>query len=297
MILLTGVNGFIGKHVLDILLKFYKEEDIIVLSSTKHFFLKTILYSDGLYATSNLHVNTDLLDHVSYIIHAGAFTPKSGREANNIHDAESNIINSSYILNLKCNNLKKIIFLSTLDVYDINGIVSECTDTKPSTLYGWSKLYCEEVLKSYCNTNAVNYQILRVGHVFGPGEDAYQKIIPLSFQRILNNEIIEIYGEGNELRNFVYVEDVAIAIVTALKLDLKDKIINIVGSESISIKSLIEMILKITKSSVDVKHTNLDFKGKDYKFDNTVFVNNYKPHYTSLEDGLMKEWYYLKTNE
>lgn len=293
MILLTGVNGFIGRCLVEKILQVYQSNEIVVLSSTNHSCLRTIIYSEGLYSMNKELEQNEFLDDIEYIIHAGAFTPKSGASAYDLAGTQNNILNSTYLFSLPFKRLKKIIFLSTLDVYKIVGIVDENTLTLPETLYGWSKLYSEEILKNLCKINNIDYQIFRIGHVYGPGEEAYQKIIPLTFQRILENKNVEIYGTGNELRNFIYVEDVVLAIVASLCQNFKNNIINVVGEGSISIKTIISLMLKVSSSKSLVRHTNLDFKGKDYCFDNSLFVENCKPSYTPLEEGLLKEWEYL----
>lgn len=294
MILLTGVNGFIGKHIVDELLRIYGVDNVVVLSTTKHPLFKTIVYHDGLYANSLIEDDDYILENVKYVLHVGAFTPKGSAVSSSIFDTQNNIINSTFLFTLPFKRLKKVIFLSTLDVYANEAVIDENTLTKPSTLYGWSKLYCEEVLKELSRYKSIDYQIFRVGHVYGPGEEQYKKIIPLTFQRILMNEKVEIYGTGNELRNFVYIKDVVQVVVDSLQVDLDDKVINIVGESSCSINYIMETILEITETKRKIEYSNLDFRGRDYVFDNTVFVKNCKPVYTPIKKGLIEEWGYIK---
>jgi hypothetical protein len=78
---------------------------------------------------------------------------------------------------------------TTIDVYEKSDqIISENNPTNPETLYGFSKLYCEKMIENWANANNKIVQILRLGHVYGPGEGLFKKIIPVTMQKIKANE-------------------------------------------------------------------------------------------------------------
>ncbi|MFX4253329.1 NAD-dependent epimerase/dehydratase family protein, partial [Aliarcobacter butzleri] len=117
------------------------------------------------------------------------FTPKSGIEANDINKSNANIFNTKYLLDNLPNFPEKFIFLSTLDVYGkIETIIDESSFTNPLTMYGWSKLYCEKLLENWSKENNIILQILRIGHIYGKGEKAYKKVIPITIQKLKNGE-------------------------------------------------------------------------------------------------------------
>src|SRR5690606_10788804 len=140
------------------------------------------------------------------------------------------------ILRLVFSNLSRIIYLSTLDVYDGKGVISEQSCVKPVSLYGMSKFYCEELIKEYARSRNIEYMNLRVGHVYGPGEEEYQKVLPLTVNKILAGEPVEIWGGGSELRSFIYIEDVIKAIINSLSHVPANIDINIVSGRFISIR-------------------------------------------------------------
>lgn len=293
MILITGANGFIGKHLIQELLKNYSMDDIMVLSSSKHNFLKTVTYKEGRYQNSD-NDGKENFEKVQIIIHAGAFTPKNSSMADDMKNTQLNIDNVYDLANFSFPRLKKIIFLSTLDVYQITGVVNENTKNNPASLYGWSKLYGEQIIKKIAQKRNLDYQIFRVGHVYGPGEESYEKIIPITMHRILNNQNAMIYGTGNELRNFIFVEDVVKVIVGAINKVATEKVINIVGEQSVSINNLIKSIINISEKKVGVEYIKTDFTGIDYVFDNSILIKNFEITYTSLDKGLRQEWEHLK---
>jgi nucleoside-diphosphate-sugar epimerase len=274
MILLTGASGFIGKHLLAALTKEYGQDNVL-----------------GLTSTSELH---GVGEKIKIIIHAGAFTPKNGKSANDADKCNTNITYTTKLLEVEFPVLEKIIYLSTLDVYGPANLISENSPVEPASLYGESKLQCEKMIVDWASEHKVIAQILRLGHVYGPGEEAYEKIIPVTFRRILNNEPIKIWGSGKELRSFIFIDDVVKAIMTSIKLKDNNELINIAGGHPIC---MIELVNKMT--SISGKKTNIEFEssatpGKDLVFDISKLRSLLLKNETELEEGLTTEWAYLK---
>lgn len=294
MILLTGVSGFIGKHLLLALQKKFGVDNVVALTS------KSI--SNGRFVLhQNYNFNADFLlknglEGIETIIHAGAFIPKAGSEANNWRACNDNIINTGQLYFQELPKLQKVIFLSTVDVYGYTAdIVSESTAVIPATLYGDSKLYCEKMTLAFAENKNITAQILRIGHTYGPGEEAYQKVIPNTFKRLLNNLPAQIWGSGEELRAFIYIDDVILAIINSLSYDRFLGPINIVSKNAISIRSLVEKINDFSDSRNSIEYKNSKIKGNSLKFDNQKVKNLLLPEETSLETGLQCEFNYLKT--
>ena len=289
-ILITGVNGFIGSKVLDSLKKMYCNDEIIALSSTPVENTRTILHNNYKF-DKNIFLNNKCED-IDILIHIGAYTPKSGKSANLIEENTANIYNTQKLL-LALNNLKKIIFISTLDIYKEDDIITESTLENPISLYGWSKLYCEKMVQAYAKENDIVYQILRLGHVFGPGEEKYQKILPLTIKKVINNEDIEIWGDGKAIRTFIYIKDVVNAIVNSINLS-ESQIINIVGEEQVTITDLVRKIIEISQKNINIKYIPSNIPNRNLIFDNAKLKQYLIPNLTSLQDGLIKEYQYME---
>lgn len=291
-ILITGVRGFIGKVVLDETIKQYGADNIVALSSETIKGVKTLIYND--YLWDNL-LEEDSCEDVDTIIHIGAFTPKNHHLANDIEKCTLNIISTKNLLKMKMPCLKKIIYISTLDVYANNIIISENTATLPYTLYGHSKLYCEKIVEAFAKEKGIVCQILRVGHVFGPGEDAYQKIIPVTITKVLNNEQLTIYGDGEAIRTFIYVDDVAKIILKALTLSSYNGPINIVGDEQITINQIIDCVKRKSGIAANVVYVPSDNPNINYIFDNAKLKTIYPDKLTTFCDGILKEIRYMES--
>ena len=125
--------------------------------------------------------------------------------------------------------LNKVIYISSIDVYAPVVPISELSATQPATLYGWSKLYCEQMMSVFATQKKIAVQILRIGHVYGPGEEKYAKFLPKTIRNIVDGKAVELYGDGTELRSYIYLDDVVKAILAAVGLHDNVGVINIVG--------------------------------------------------------------------
>ena len=231
-ILITGVSGFIGSRLLKAVCARYGVKNVLALSSKVQSTCDYVLYNtDYAVATDDI----DKLAQIELVIHADAFTPKNRFDANEVKGCNSNIQFINDLLKLPFPALKKIIYLSTLDVYGEAELISETSELGPASLYGLSKLYCEKMLSSYCDGNNLQCQVLRIGHVYGPGEEKYEKFLPNSIKRIIKEEPIELWGDGSELRSFIYINDVIDACLAAIDLSETVGVINVVGGDRKSV--------------------------------------------------------------
>jgi nucleoside-diphosphate-sugar epimerase len=292
MILVTGVSGFIGKHLLNTLLKTYGHDNILALTSKPINQCKYLLHNN--YSFDEDFFIKNGFDKIHTIIHAGAYTPKSNKEANHIEYCNSNILSTTKIITSKLPCLKKVIFLSTLDVYKNNSIISEETEIAPVSLYGYSKLYGEELVLSFAKQKQIKSQILRVGHVYGEGEEKYKKIIPLTMRKLLLGEPLDLYNEGDEIRTFIHVRDIVDNIIKTIKLEENIGVINLVGEDKIQIKNLIKQIISISKTDPIINKVETESTPRNLMFNNSKMKNYLGSPKITLEEGLRLEWNYMK---
>lgn len=290
--LITGATGFIGRHLLRLLENSQEEivDKIVLLTSEEIGGYKCIQHKN--YSFTKDDFSEAGVDVIENVIHLGAFTPKLGKEADDISQCISNVNNLFYLINnLPCVP-RKFIFSSTLDVYKGTDVaITEQTETLPATLYGWSKLFGEKLLEKWAAQNKVVLQILRIGHIYGSGEESYKKLIPVTISKIHRNESPEIYSDGSELRSFLHVSDCVKAILNSLKLDTYVNPINVVSDESHSIIEIVTIIKSEMKSSVAINIRNEIEKSqtKDLKFDASKMEEYLLNERTSFQEGIIEE--------
>lgn len=292
MILVTGASGFIGKHLLKYLVITYGKDKILALTSKPIATCAYLIHNDYTF-DENYFINNGYYN-IHTIVHAGAFTPKNSAEANNQVQSNLNVSNTEKLLHSIHPKLKKVIFLSTLDVYKDDEVIHENTKLQPISLYAKSKLTGEEIVGNWSKNRNISHQILRVGHVYGPGEEAYQKIIPLTIKKLLKNEHIEIWGTGNEIRSFIYIDDVVKAIGKAITLGENIGPINIVSGNQVTINNLIKKLIEISGSNSIPKLVATTAISRNLIFDNQKMKQVLLYRETPLNKGLSIEYNYMK---
>jgi UDP-glucose 4-epimerase len=290
--IITGASGFIGSCLLDAGRAIYGQN--VTSFSSQPIKGSQIIYKDA----SSFGLNAAelaLVEGAEVLIHAGAFIPKSGVDANQVAGCNGNILFTEKLLALPWANLKKIVFLSTVDVYaNVDGPISEATPTAPSTLYGLSKLYCERLVALYADNRGLANQMLRIGHVYGPGEEKYAKVLPRAIQSIVSGNDVELWGEGNELRSFIYIKDVVNAIFNAVELKEQPGIINVVSGNAITIRELLLKLINIGGRNTSIVRKEFFGNTRDLVFDNTKIKNYLLPKEIDFTIGLEAEFQHIK---
>lgn len=290
-VLLTGSDGFVGRHVVDELMK-----DCLV---------KKMVFKDAkedqIACNLSLEPTPELIQEIGEIdavIHLAALTPKT-KEDNSLEKAGdfyiNNVVGTLNLLKMiKGKNIKHLTCISTLDVYGLgHDKIDEETKVNPETYYAASKLAAEEACRIFCAAEAIPLAVLRLGHVYGPGEGSYKKVIPVFLNKAINGEPLVIFGKGKALRNFIYVGDVARAIAFVAG-EKAEGIFNIVSSDSITILALAELVNSLAGSTKGIEFQQEDFKEIDFIFSDKKLRSLGFKSEMSLKDGLMAEINFLK---
>ena len=104
---------------------------------------------------------------------------------------------------------------------------------QPKSVYGMTKFAQEQLINIFCEANSIPSIALRLQNVYGPGQslrNPYTGILSIFSTRILNNSVVEIFEDGLETRDFVYVDDVVTAIMNALEIETNGNLILDIGS-------------------------------------------------------------------
>jgi nucleoside-diphosphate-sugar epimerase len=242
------------------------------------------------------------LKGVDFILHQAALrsVPKSVEEPFKYHQV--NVTGTlKLLLKAKENRIKRIVFASSSSVYGERSDFPEReTDMpKPISPYASTKLMGENY--AYLFSKLYNLEIvsLRYFNVFGPRqslENQYAVVIPKFITCLLAGKQPPIYGDGQQERDFTYVEDVAEANISALRVEnIQGEIFNIASGKPKSVNYLFNVLKKIISEeaspvykkarTVDVRKTHADIK-------KTTRILKWNPQ-TSFIKGLEKttKWY------
>ena len=260
-ILVTGGAGFIGSHLVEVLVGLGSRVTVVDnLSSGSRINLASCLDKINLIEGDISKASfVKELGHFDIIFNEAAVSLlKSFQDP--ILDLHTNAGGMINILGLARKYDSKIIHASTGSVYGNPAKIpiSEDHSISPISPYGTSKLCAEYYCKLYLDLYEIDVTCLRYFNVYGPRQKVSEEtgVLPIFISKILSGDPITIFGDGYQTRDFLHVKDCVKANLLAAVANTKGKVINIGGSgDEISIIGLAQLIMKIVG-----KKTHIIFK-------------------------------------
>ncbi|MCQ2584371.1 MAG: NAD-dependent epimerase/dehydratase family protein [Treponema sp.] len=257
-ILLLGGNGFLGKSLQDELLsrKMFSvfSFDLFIPSEKR----TGVTYFSGKLSDFELLNRIIEENKISVVIHlVSTLIPASSLDE--FQKEQINVINpSSNILSL-CSqrNILFVYMSSGGTIYGKQyGVISEDLAPRPISYYGFSKMQMEELIKFYHRCFGLKYLILRPSNPYGYGQNLYGKqgIIAVSFGRIINNQQITVFGDGSNIRDYIYIKDYAFYIIELILKNIQNDTFNIGSGVGYSINQVLEIIQNIVGQKIDIEY-------------------------------------------
>tara|TARA_B100001059_G_scaffold56775_1_gene51834 strand:+ start:12983 stop:13987 length:1005 start_codon:yes stop_codon:yes gene_type:complete len=325
-ILITGAAGFIGANFLKIFLKKVKFNRLILLdnltySSNFNYIkdyinIKNVKFIKGNICNKNLVKNIFNIYKIDVIFNFAAEThvDNSIKKSDNFVKTNffgvHNLISNAHLY--WKNDLENKLFfqISTDEVFGHLQIneekFNENTKFDPRSPYSSSKAAADLLIKSFWTTYKIPYVITHCSNNFGPNQHK-EKLIPKVINNILLSKKIPIYGNGLNIRDWIYVDDHCDALIKIFKKRKFNTTFNIGGNNQISNLYLVKKIIKLLKNNKKIKidrRKNLndfikfvdDRLGHDFRYDlNTSKIYKtigFKPS-ISINKGLINtiNWY------
>ncbi|MDF5717563.1 MAG: NAD-dependent epimerase/dehydratase family protein [Rhizonema sp. NSF051] len=310
-VIVTGAAGFIGSHLVEILLQ--QGEEVIGIDEFNNYYepalkRKNIVPFQKYRNFKLIEGDIQLLDwhkllvDVEVVYHQAAQAGVRASWGNGFRSYTERNINATQILleaAKDAQHLKRLVFASTSSVYgDAETLPThELICPQPVSPYGITKLAAERLCNLYHKNFGVPFVALRYFTVYGPRQRpdmAFHKF----FKSVLQDEAISIYGDGKQTRDFTFVSDAVTANLAAATVpEAVGEIFNIGGGSRVILAQVLETMEEIVgkkikrnhieKAMGDARHTAADVS-KAQKF------LSYKPQ-VPLFEGLTQEWYWVKS--
>lgn len=253
-VLITGGAGFIGSHTTDRLIDAGFNVTVVdraapLFKNERAVYYRTDLNGADLPAIFEKH-------SFDYVIHLAAQASVSVSVADPVQDATDNIMSSVRVIELcKRHHVKKIVVSSSAALYAVPQYLP--VDEKHPVSFLSPYAVSKSTMEDYVRLSGIDYIIFRYANVYGPRQNPYGEagVVSIFIDRMISGRPIEIHGDGEQTRDFVYVEDIAEVNKRALLSENKNKTLNVSTKTKTSVNELFEIIRENTGYVLEPKHT------------------------------------------
>jgi dTDP-glucose 4,6-dehydratase len=277
-ILVTGGAGFIGSNFLEQLLsdQEFSNSDIYVLDSLTYsgnlknieaaLVFERVKFVRGSICDENL-VN-ELAEKVDTVVNFAAESHVDRSIESRREFIETNVVGTQILLDAALSkSIQRFIQISTDEVYGsiLSGSATEESVLSPNSPYSASKASADLIVRSYVETFGLNAIITRCTNNFGPKQHS-EKLVPKTITKLMSGQNVPIYGNGRNIRDWIFVKDHCDGILAALKHGKSGEIYNISGANEMTNLEVVRKIMDI----MNVDDNRLEFipdrLGHDFRY-------------------------------
>lgn len=296
-ILVTGGAGFIGSHLVKRLVQNGHEVVVADILLRGNKLPKEILDQVEFHQADVKDRETiiSISKDCSLIYHFAAVLGVDVVADNPVETMDTEIMGMKNVCDAALiNGINKIVYASTSGIYGysaINQSVSENIIVDPRTSYAIAKRYNEIYLSAQYEEKGLNSVSLRFFNIYGPGQDT-RMVVPRFIEQALRNEPITVFGNGQQTRDFTYIDDTIEACILLSEKISGSEIYNVANEVEFTIERLAQEIKALTGSSSEI--TFMEAPRKRYDFEVGRRIGNseklfaatgFKPS-TQLAEGL-----------
>lgn len=304
-VLLLGGYGFLGTNVMKFVDEHLRQQYRFIVFDKfaqhpcgVHFDCVIMTYA-GDFTDSQLLERIFSENAIDMVVHSLSTTiPISTSSAT--YDVETNLLPTLAVLDLmvKC-GVKDIVFFST------GGAVYGTRDNKPHvesdavypvSSYGVIKLAIEKYMIQYAQLYGLRPLIVRISNPYGPYHYSMkQGVINVAIAKAFQNEVLQIWGDGNDKKDYIYVEDFVDILFKLLDNGVSNQVINIGSGTLLSVNEIADAVRKLVPTFKATHEAAQQFDASHFEL-NTNKLRSFIGYYpfTSLQEGLTKTFIWAK---
>ncbi len=181
------------------------------------------------------------------IVHFAANTGVPVSVAHPREDCMANVLGTfNYLESARQNDVKRFVFASSgAPAGEVEPPIHEELPAHPVSPYGASKLAGEGYCSAYYRSYGIDTVALRFGNVYGPGSKHKSSVVAKFIRQALNGETLEIYGDGSQTRDFIYIDDLVDAVYKAVMVEgIGGEVFQIASNKETTVSEVTGMIVK-----------------------------------------------------
>jgi UDP-glucose 4-epimerase len=260
-VVVTGGAGFIGSNIARRLID--RGDDVIVFDDLSSGYRENLdALTEATFVEGDVR-NRDLvqsaLRYADTVFHLAASVGNTRSIENPVADSEINVIGTLNVLEAaRTNNVRKVVFSSSAGIFgELKQLpIREDHPVEPDSPYGASKLAAEKHCLAYAKLYDLEAVCLRYFNVYGVNQrfDAYGNVIPIFAHRMVRGETVTIFGDGDQTRDFINVEDVVQANLLAAGARGLSGAFNVASGSAITINRLVDLMTEVSGITPHVEH-------------------------------------------
>jgi len=276
--LVLGGNGFIGSHLVDKLLA--EGHKVRVFDKYEEHYRKPIAGCDYYYGDfGNRGLLADALNGIDIVFHLISTTLPETSNDDPVFDVQSNVVETLFLLE-QCvtKKIQKVVFISsggTVYGIPVELPVHEDNPTDPECSYGITKLVIEKYLALFKLLHGANYVIVRPSNSYGDRQNpnSIQGAIPVFLNKVAKGESIEIWGDGEVVRDYIFIDDLVEGIYKAATVNAQST------EREVKVEYKAKRAFDIPKIYLDISRAREELSWAPV---------------TSLESGIEKTWEFIQ---
>lgn len=295
-ILILGGNGFIGRNLAKYLIK--QKEDVYSFdmampkkrASGIHY-LEGDFFDD--YTLREVIKGMDVIYHAICTLNPGNSNEKCilGYERDFVQTAKL----CDFIKDLDC----RMIFLSsggTVYGNQKEQPISETAVPVPINHYGNLKLCIENTIRTFNFQAKKNMLVARISNPYGPGQDYHKGVgfIDAAIKRTINHEKIEIWGDGKNVRDYIYIDDVCKMLYALVNYTGEQEVFNLSSNHGVSQNDVISILKMVTPDIQVVYEQARSVDAREIVLDNTRIREICDFKLVPIEEGILKYYNYIR---
>ena len=263
-VLVCGGDGFIGSHLTNLLVQ--SDANTVVVGRSEK--CKNVNLSNNLeYVKANLLELDEckkIVKDFDYVFNVAGTTGGIDWQLQNSKGLffENSLLNLNLLLSVAESNVKRYQFLSSVVAYPKNAknpltesTILDFENYNNNFGYEHTKILGEMQCKSFAEEFAMKISVIRSDNTYGPNDNfsSSSRVIPSLIKKVLeSNTTVQVWGSGKQIRTFIFVKDLARGLLLGLEKHPYPDPINISSNEKITIKSLVELIIKLANKDLKV---------------------------------------------
>ncbi len=298
-ILITGVAGLIGSRLADYIIENHPEVHVVGMDDLSGGYKENINPQVEFWQMNLVThpiENCFEVHKFDYVYHFVAYAAEGLSPFIRQYNYENNLVATARIIN-QCikNEVKRLVFTSSMAVYGYGDDVFYETDTpKPMDPYGIAKYACEMDIMVAGEQHGLDWCIIRPHNVYGVNQniwDKYRNVLGIWMCQHLNNEPMTIYGDGEQIRSFSYIDDSLDSFWKSSQLNESSKqIINVGSTKHYTINEANRILQSVIGGGeVVYKEQRHEVKNVIPSYEKSISILGYEDK-TSLYDGLKVMW-------